>query len=149
MQGKNYYLLHVLRERLDFPDLQRRIPLHAARHNANVVLIEDAVSGTHLIQALNDEGKLRPIGIRPEGDKIVRLEAQSNVIEAGYVFLPESAPWLDEFMTEILAFPHGRHDDQVDSLSQFLTWASQKQRRRKHVNVAPIVFYKPESDRWR
>ena len=36
--------------------------------------------------------------------------------------LPKSAPWLDEFRSELLQFPDGRHDDQVDSLSQFLNW---------------------------
>ena len=33
-----------------------------------------------------------------------------------------SAPWLGEFLTELLSFPNGRHDDQVDSVSQFLRW---------------------------
>jgi len=87
------------------------------------VLIEDAGSGTHLVQDLKREGRLRPIGIKPEGDKLVRMEAQSAVIEAGHVLLPEAAPWLGDFQTEIMAFPYGRHDDQVDSLSQFLAWA--------------------------
>ncbi len=41
-------------------------------------------------------------------------------IEAGYVLLPERAPWLQDFQTEILQFPAGKHDDQIDSLSQFL-----------------------------
>ncbi len=36
-----------------------------------------------------------------------------------YVLLPKRAPWLQNFQTEILQFPHGRHDDQVDSLSQY------------------------------
>ena len=58
----------------------------------------------------------------PEGDKVMRMSAQSAKIEAGYVLLPERAPWLQDFRTEILQFPHGRHDDQVDSLSQFLMW---------------------------
>jgi predicted phage terminase large subunit-like protein len=40
------------------------------------------------------------------------------------VLLPAEAPWLDEFRTELLRFPQGRHDDQVDSLSQFLAWAA-------------------------
>ncbi len=74
-------------------------------------------------QDLRREGTIRPIAIRPDRDKIVRLEAQSAVIEAGHVLLPERAPWLDDFLLEVLAFPHGRFDDQVDSLSQFLTWA--------------------------
>ena len=43
--------------------------------------------------------------VKPEGDKIVRLEAQSAEIEAGHVLLPESAPWLGDFLGEILAFP--------------------------------------------
>ena len=51
-------------------------------------------------------------------------------IEAGQVILPESAPWLDEFKAEIMAFPNGRFDDQVDSLSQFLGWAENSKRYR-------------------
>lgn len=67
---------------------------------------------------------VRPIPIIPEGDKVTRMSAQSAKIEAGYVYLPERAPWLQDFQTESLQFPHGRHDDQVDSKSQFLGWVS-------------------------
>ena len=42
------------------------------------------------------------------------------------VFLPKDAPWLDEFRCELLAFPHGRHDDQVDALSQLMTWEAER-----------------------
>ncbi len=125
----DYYLLNVLRERLEYPDLRRRILAHADAHDASAVLIEDASSGAPLIQDLRHEGKLRPIPVRPDRDKIVRLEAQSAVIEAGHVLLPETAPWLGDFLLEILSFPHGRYDDQVDSLSQFLTWAAAHRRR--------------------
>lgn len=38
--------------------------------------------------------------------------------------LPDSTPRLGDFQTELMAFPHGRHDDQVDSFSQFLQWAA-------------------------
>jgi hypothetical protein len=38
--------------------------------------------------------------------------------------LPKTALWLGEFTAELLAFPSGRHDDQVDALSQFLEWLS-------------------------
>ncbi len=61
-----------------------------------------------------------PIGIKPIGDKLVRMEAQCARFEAGQVFLPKEAPWLSEFLHEILAFPNARHDDQIDSVSQFL-----------------------------
>jgi predicted phage terminase large subunit-like protein len=56
------------------------------------------------------------------------MSNQSHQIEAGQVFLPESAPWLDAFQAEIMAFPNGRFDDQVDSLSQFLGWAEHNKR---------------------
>ena len=127
IRGRDYYLLDVLRKRLEYPDLRRAILSHAAAHKATAVLIEDAGTGTPLIQDLRRDGKRRPIGIRPEHDKIVRLEAQSAVIEAGHVLLPERAPWLDDFRAEILAFPYGRYDDQVDSMSQFLAWAERHQ----------------------
>lgn len=127
MRGKNYYLLDVFRKRLEYPDLRRAILSLAATHTATTVLIEDAGTGAPLIQDLRREGRLRPIAIRPERDKIVRLEAQSAVIEAGHVLLPAKAPWLDEFRAEILAFPHGRYDDQVDSVSQFLAWGARNQ----------------------
>ena len=123
IRGPDYYLLDVYRNRLDYPDLRREVLSLAAEYQANVVLIEDAGTGTALIQQLHRERTLRPIGIRPDRDKDTRLASQSYVIEAGRVRLPQDAPWLDAFRNEILAFPHGRHDDQVDSLSQFLIWA--------------------------
>jgi predicted phage terminase large subunit-like protein len=66
----------------------------------------------------------RPIGIPPKGNKIDRLAEQSAKIEAGHVYLPADAPWKADFVSEVLAFPNGRHDDQIVSMSQFLYWAS-------------------------
>ena len=54
------------------------------------------------------------------------MSVQSRMIESGKVFLPNDAPWLDQFRYEIAAFPNGSHDDQIDSLSQFLRWASDR-----------------------
>jgi predicted phage terminase large subunit-like protein len=123
--GNRYYLFDVLREKLDYPDLKRRVMDHAARHNANSVLIEDKGSGISLIQDIcreNNSGMPNPIGVVPEGDKITRMSAQSAKIEARQVYLPKQAPWLGDLQAELLQFPHGRHDDQVDSISQFLNW---------------------------
>ena len=44
----------------------------------------------------------------------MRLHAQAATIENGFVFLPEEAPWLADYLAELLAFPAGRDDDQVD-----------------------------------
>ena len=58
----------------------------------------------------------------PRYDKQARLLAHSARFEAGDVLLPREAPWLAPYISELLAFPHGRHDDQVDSTSQALDY---------------------------
>ena len=78
----------------------------------------------------------RPIGVKPERSKVDRVTAQSAKIEARHVYLPKSAAWLGEFLTELLSFPNGRHDDQVDSVSQFLRWL-------QDANLNQISFHVP------
>ena len=125
-------MVDVLRVRLLFPDLRRRIVDHAKAFRARTLLIEDKGSGTALLQDIS-YNEMRTIGeifhVEPVGDKVMRMSAQSATIEAGRVYIPERADWLNEFRTEILQFPNGRHDDQVDSLSQFLNWAERKRAR--------------------
>jgi predicted phage terminase large subunit-like protein len=48
------------------------------------------------------------------------LNRQCSRIEAGHLFLPEQAEWLDDFEAELLSFPSGKFDDQVDAFSQAL-----------------------------
>jgi hypothetical protein len=62
------------------------------------------------------------IGVRPEGGKPGTHGRPNGKIEAGHVYLPKDAPRLGEFLSELLALPNGRHDDQVASVSQFLFW---------------------------
>ena len=47
------------------------------------------------------------------------------MIENGFVHLPDTAPWLAQYLHELSAFPNGRHDDQVDSTAQMLDWFKQ------------------------
>ena len=126
VKQKDYFLLEVWRDRLEFPKLRRKVIDLALKYGAQTVLIEKAGPGQPLVQELRQDhtpGFPKPIGIQPEGDKLVRMEAQSARFEAGHVWLPKDAPWLAVFLEELLAFPYGRHDDQVDSVSQFLKWA--------------------------
>ena len=53
----------------------------------------------------------------------MRMRVHTASLEAGKVLMKKDAPWLDELRTEMLAFPCGKHDDQVDALSQLMTWA--------------------------
>ena len=93
------------------------------QHEQNLfVLIEDKASGTQLIRELIVDGCHAITRYKPEGDKIMRLHAQTATIENGFVHLPEAATWLAEYLHEMTVFPRGKHDDQVDSTAQFLDW---------------------------
>lgn len=124
VKGKEYYLLDVRRDRWSFPDLVKMVVRHARHYQANAVLVEAADSGRALHQTLVRETDIRPIAVKPRLEKATRLSQQSVQIEQGRVYLPEDAPWLAEFEREVLSFPLGRHDDQVDSMTQFLAWAA-------------------------
>jgi len=122
VKGKDLFLLNVLRKRLEFPALKRAVREQQGLFNANVVLIEDKASGTQLIQELIVDGCHAITRYKPEGDKTMRLHAQTATIENGFVHIPEAAPWLAEYLHEMTVFPKGKHDDQVDSTAQFLDW---------------------------
>jgi predicted phage terminase large subunit-like protein len=120
--GKNLYLIGLLRRRLEYPALKRAVREQQNLYGANVVLIEDKASGTQLIQELIVDGCHGVTRYEPQCDKIMRLHAQTATIENGFVYVPESAPWLPEYLHEMTTFPKGKHDDQVDSTAQFLDW---------------------------
>jgi predicted phage terminase large subunit-like protein len=123
VRRETVYVLDVFRARLAYPELKRKVvELHQRWRwsPANYALvIENKGSGMSLIQDLRHEN-IHAIGFVPEGEKAMRMHAQTAPIEAGAVLLPSRAAWLDDFRRELLEFPNGRHDDQVDALSQGL-----------------------------
>jgi predicted phage terminase large subunit-like protein len=121
--GKSLYLLDVLRSRLNYPDLRRKVLDMVLRHSATTILIEDKASGTQLIQDLSGEVYgVVPYEPPPGTDKIMRLHAQTAMFENGFVWLPRGAPWLDDYVRELTSFPGSKYDDQVDSTTQALAY---------------------------
>ena len=114
-----YYLVDVLRGRFDYPTLKERVVSHAKLHKPCAILIEDAGVGTALAQDLK-KASFSVVAIKPEYDKKTRMSIQSAKFKAGRVLFPIHAPWLANLELELFAFPRGRHDDQVDSISQAL-----------------------------
>ncbi|MGD1938371.1 MAG: phage terminase large subunit [Cyanophyceae cyanobacterium] len=135
VKGQNMHLLHVHRDRHQY-SAGRKVAFSLALHwKPQIILIEDASTGTVLIQDFKqgiptgdgpqDRAYIRVIPIRPSassGSKVTRAESITATIEAGRVILPVSAPWLNTFMEEITLFPASQFSDQVDSLSQFVNW---------------------------
>jgi predicted phage terminase large subunit-like protein len=118
--GDDCYLLHVVRERLEYPALKKRVLDHAFTMEAGVVIIEDTSAGISLLQDFDADKQLKAWPKQPRGDKIARAEKQTSKIEAGRVFLPAAADWLKEYRREIIAFPGSQFSDQVDSTVNFL-----------------------------
>ena len=122
---QHWYLLDVYRGKLKFPDLLRKVRGLSELHRATDVLIEHCASGIQLAQQLREEGFVNIQAIKPEGSKFERLTACSARIEAGKVWIPGQAHWLEPFRHELTFFPKGKYDDQADALSQGLLWLSQ------------------------
>jgi predicted phage terminase large subunit-like protein len=116
----NYYLLDLARGRYNYPDLKEVAEELADRYEPNVVLIEDASTGMALaqeLQLLNARVEL----VRPDADKEARLYVNQAKFERGLVHFPEGASFLPALESELLAFPYGTADDQVDSITQALS----------------------------
>ena len=139
MSGSRLYLLDVLRKKLSYPELKRAVVEQDRLFNPQTIVIEDRASGTQLIQDLIDAGLSHVARHSPNGDKVMRLHAQTATIENGFVLLPDEAPWLADYLAEMTAFPAGRHDDQVDSTAQVLAWM----KRMRTGGEGWIEFYGP------
>lgn len=122
--GADLYLLDQVRGRWAFTEtvaqvkqLRERWPMTTA------TLVEDKANGTAVIDQLRHTiPGLVPI--EPEGGKLARTSAISPYVEAGNIHLPHPSryPWVNDLIEEAAGFPNASHDDQVDALSQAVTW---------------------------
>ena len=129
-----HYKAHVERKRVEYVDMCtlindtaadwiRRYPNAAAE-----ILVEDAANGTAYISQWAGKAPAPVISIPKPSveDKQFRFDGVTPMFEAGEVYLPEQAPWLDAYEEEILAFPNGSYSDQADETSQYLARARKK-----------------------
>jgi predicted phage terminase large subunit-like protein len=126
LKDRNFYLLSVLRAKMEYPDLKRAVASEALRYKPANILIEDKASGTQLIQELIRDGVSGITRYVPEMEKTMRLHSITSTIENGFVYLPEEAQWRPSYLHELVTFPSGKHDDQADSTSQALDWAKRR-----------------------
>jgi predicted phage terminase large subunit-like protein len=117
----NFYVIEVLRGRFLYHELKARAISQGRKHKPCKILVEQAGLGGALIRDLRAAG-LPAVGVIPEGDKFIRVSVQLEKFANGQVFSPRAAPWLIDFENELVAFPSGRYDDQVDALIQALEY---------------------------
>ncbi len=118
LQG-DFYLIDAIRARLDFPQTISAIHSIMEGHTINLILIEDTANGPAIIQMLKKEFSF-VLGVSPLGGKEARANAIAGVVESGRVHLPKFAAFTGEFVEECSNFPYGKHDDQVDAMTQAL-----------------------------
>ena len=124
-----FFVLEVVRGRFPFDALKAKVmELKQQRYQVSTLLIEESPISLGLIQSLR-ERSINVVTYKPDTDKRARLIAQTDLFAGGSVRLPRSAGWREEFIDELLAFP-GRHDDQVDALTQGLAWGRRSWSRR-------------------
>ena len=90
--------------------------------NPNGVIIEDKASGQQLIQDLKQISQIPILRFAPQNSKFIRFISVLSIFESGKIYLPQNSTWLSEFEAEIFSFPESEHDDQADSMVQFLIW---------------------------
>jgi predicted phage terminase large subunit-like protein len=123
---KDYYLIDLVRDRFDYPRLKQTAMTQASRHKPDVILIEDASTGSPLAQEMRRAGTYVVLPVPVEHDKRARLYVQQAKFEAGQVLFPKQASFMPTLLAELLAFPQSKHDDQVDSITQALASSGSK-----------------------
>jgi predicted phage terminase large subunit-like protein len=121
---QSIHLIDVVRGHWTLMQMMDIILAFAAHWTPDLIIVEDTSTGMGLIQLLKEYPSINVIGRRPKDDKETRMARQQGRFEAGRILLPNEAPWLAEFENELLAFPNGRYDDQVDALLLLLDWLS-------------------------
>lgn len=121
-KGADKYLIDQVRSRMDFITTIQAFKHFTLKHPlANLKLVEDKANGTAVINTLRQE-ITGIVGVSPKDSKESRALSVSPEFEAGNIYLPspDENRWILDYIEEMIIFPNGRHDDQVDATTQAL-----------------------------
>lgn len=120
-----HYILSAERGRWDYETLRDKLNVYINKYGDDVQFIVEAAGvGISLIHALRKLGK-PCMRYDPKIDKNTRAAYIVPILHKGRVFILNKEgknDWVEVYMNELLSFPHGRHDDFVDSLTQALPY---------------------------
>lgn len=113
----NLILLNAFRDRLEFPELKKRVLEQYKEWSPDGLIIEKRASGAPLIYELRSMGvPVQEFTPTRGNDKISRLNAVSDLFASSRIWVPNTN-WAEEVVEEVASFPSGEHDDYVDSVS--------------------------------
>ena len=121
-----HYLIDVYRKQVS-PHQQviDAAALHG-KYNPEIMLVETQGGGDSLIDFLRHDHGIHAKGLHSKSPKEVRAASAAYFFEKKQVYFPRDAPWLADLERELFRFPNVDHDDQVDSISQYLNWSHER-----------------------
>ena len=128
-----YYVTHAWAAQPRYHDLLQLVLRMREDRRPNVILVESRNIGTALIRDMQamHVSELRtvdPMGrnygsVTMGGDKVQRAARHTGLLESGRLWVPREAPWVEDWLREVGAFPSGRFTDQMDAFTQALEYA--------------------------
>lgn len=113
---KDLLLLDVIRTRVEGPDQRGLIRQAFDTWRPSYVGVERVAYQLVLVQELRRQG-LPVRELVPDKDKVARALVIAARYEGGTVYHRAGAAWLGDWEAELVAFPKGEKDDQVDTAS--------------------------------
>lgn len=111
----NLILLNRVKGKYEFPELKRTALQQVKDWAPDTVIVETKASGQPLVDEMRRSGiYVQEFSPGKGQDKIARVNAISDMFTSGQVWFPETW-WASEVVDELLAFPAGEHDDDVDA----------------------------------
>ena len=111
---KDLVLLDAFRARIEGAEHMQHLERLYNAWKPRFCGIERATYGLSLIQTAARTGRIPIRELKPDFDKVSRAYAAGALAEAGKLYLPKDAPWLSDWVAELVGFPNATHDDCVD-----------------------------------
>ena len=119
----------IIRDRIEAPNLIPILRNVYDKYQPSFIGIEKTGYQLAMVQLARREG-LPVRELRADRDKVARAYPLSAKMEAGKIYFPRQKVWYADLERELLQFPAGEHDDQVDALAYVVTQvASRKEYR--------------------
>lgn len=124
---KSYYCHDNDTRRMGFGDTLTAIDAMMRRYEdvRPTLVIEDKANGSAIIDTLRKKYS-RIVPVDPQGGKVARAMAIQPIAEGHRIYIAHKAAWADSMLGEIADFPTGKHDDQVDAMTQAITYLDSK-----------------------
>jgi len=156
-QHPRVMLMTAWAERLELHELVNKAADTCRSMKVDRLLIENKAAGISVAQEIrrlfgHEDWAVMLIDPKSQ-DKLSRLYSIQHLFAEGMVFSPDRA-WADKVITQVGAFPRGKHDDLVDTVSQALRhmrelgmltrgeeWTAQVQESMRHIGKDPAPLY--------